>query len=527
MVMSNICPQLKDRWEMTCKTIFGQSIGELPDFNLWLSELIEPVTEHKSNLSRKQVISAPTDYSNGSKWIAFNEIDFNKKYEPLGINEIKDIDSLAEAISEKWHYSGNVVFGRSRCIEKSSNINDSFYLFNCARFGNSKYLAYCTIGRSNEACFGCNVISESINCIRCFRSFRNKNSFELWMSQNCNECYYSYGLTNCVNNIFCFNIRNKRNAIGNLELDQSKYQSIKDKLLEEIVEEIRKKKRADSLLEIVSNKKDDKYGAIADDSSCITHNKEKIENAFSQTTNILFGKELRGIDEYREWLTKHTRKVDQYSSCISGKSLFMPPYANYPKLPKNRLMSMEQAEEYGKKNKLEHDDVKELNLNNAGVKLNKLAFFNVEFLEGKNINQIECAISVDSTNCYRSSVNEYAKYCGYCFWPRSSEYLFGCDSPFDSRFSINCYSCTSLTRCFEIDCCGYCSDCYFCHNCENVHDSMFCFNMKNKRNAIGNVVYSIDKYTKIKDSILEQIASELETNKNLRYDIYNIGSKWR
>jgi hypothetical protein len=87
---------------------------------------------------------------------------------------------------------------------------------------------------------------------------------------------------------------------------------------------------------------------------------------------------------------------------------------------------------------------------------------------------------------------------------------------------MNIYSCTHQTRCFEIDCCGYCTDTYFSHNCENVNDSMFCFNKKNLRYAIGNAPLPQNDYKRIKSSLLAQIADELNSTKDLRYDIYNI-----
>ena len=68
-----------------------------------------------------------------------------------------------------------------------------------------------------------------------------------------------------------------------------------------------------------------------------------------------------------------------------------------------------------------------------------------------------------------------------------------------------------------------CTDLYFGHNCENVQDGMFCFNVKNLKRAIGNAEYSPDEYKKVKSSLLEQISSELEAKKTLKWDIYNIG----
>ena len=75
----------------------------------------------------------------------------------------------------------------------------------------------------------------------------------------------------------------------------------------------------------------------------------------------------------------------------------------------------------------------------------------------------------------------------------------------------------------EVDSCESCSDLYYSHNCENVHDSMFCFNSKNIRNAIGNVALTTPDYMRIKKMIVQQLADELETKKDLKWDIYNVG----
>lgn len=517
---------LEDRWKIISRAIFKEEIGSMAEYSSWLTEFTEPITHRKSSVSGKDVICAPTEYCKKARWIAHDEIDFKGPLEPLDINEVKDIDSIVEAISERWYYAGNIVFGKSEDIERSSNINDSFHIYETARFGNSKYIAYCTIGRSNEACFGCNVVEESAGCIKCHRSFRNKQSFELWMSQNCFECNYSFGLNNCINCLFSFNVQNKKYTIGNLELDADKYNKIRSKLLSEMVEELKLRKRLPSLLDIVKKSKKEK-----NEIHLSSHNKDRknpgdmtnIETAFSQTSSILFGKKLEGIDQYANWLARNTRMVEKCSSAFSNKPLFLSPYANYSKLPRDRLLNLDEAMQYGLSISLTKNDLEELNWRSAYKKLGKLAFFNIEMKEGTNLNLIESVISVDSAHCYRSSVTEYSKYCAYSFWPRSSQYLFGCDSPFDSNFCINCYSCTGLSRCFEIDCCGYCSDCFFCHNCENVHESMFSFNTKNKRNIIGNAQYTPKKYESIKNSILSQITAELEGNKHLKWDIYNIG----
>ena len=53
---------------------------------------------------------------------------------------------------------------------------------------------------------------------------------------------------------------------------------------------------------------------------------------------------------------------------------------------------------------------------------------------------------------------------------------------------------------------------------------MFCFNVKNLRNAIGNAALPADKFAAIKSALVGQMHSELERKKELKTGIYNIGA---
>lgn len=525
--MSRTLEVLDGKWHDVCKVLFGAEACSFSECENWLKEFVEPLSYNRSSISGKEVISAPTSYSKDAKWLSFEEVNFSKKFEPLSINDVKDIDSLLDAISERVYYSGNIVFGNSSYIEKSSNLNDSHYIYGVGRHGNSKYIAYCAIGRLNENCFGCNGNGEASYCVRCCRSFRNNRCFEAWMCQGCSDCYYSSGLTGCSECIFCFNLRSKKHAIGNLILEISKYKTIKEKLIAEMREILSKQKKLPSLSEL-SSKSSAKNPQIAavdgqtDKETDEESDKEKIERAFLDTTKVIFRKPLEGgIDCYSKWLTRHTRATISGYSAASKKELFMPNAVNYPRLPKDRLLNEMEAREFGEKINLSNEDVNELNMQNVHEKISKLAFFNVDLFEGNNKNNIECSVCFDSVNNYRDSLLFYGKNSGYCFWPRNCDHVFGCDSPFSSEYSINIYSCTNQVRCFEIDCCGYCSDAYFCHNCENVNDSMFCFNVKNRRNCIGNSEFSSSEYARIKQMLLSQIHAELSSKKDLPWDIYN------
>jgi len=522
--MSETLKVLDQRWRSTCKSILGQEVGGLQEFEGWLNERLEPGSVHNSILSSKDITSSPTDYCKGAKWISYDEIDFAKKFSPLNINEIKDIDSILSAIQERIYYTGNLFFGNCGNIEKSSNLNDSFYIYNVRRNGNSKYLAYDTIGRLSEDCFGCNVIGECQASIKS-NVHKNKRCLEVWMCHGSEQCYYSFGLENCVDCIFCFNLKSRRQNIGNLPLEKSKYLQIKQKLVSEMAQKLKKEKRLPSLIELMQFEKHNPAKiSVSAKSPNEPMDKNEIEKAFLQTTKMVFTKPLEGgIDSYAKWLQKHTHTVGKCVSAASGKELVLPPHANHQYLPKNRLLSLREALEFGEKNSISEGQAQNLSLENAHEIISPLAFFSVEVLRGINKNNINSTYLFDSTNSYASSVVVYSKYIGYSFWPRSCEYLFGVDSPFDSRFSLNIYSCTNITRSFEIDCCGFCSDSYFCHNCENLAEAMFCFNVKNMRYAIGNAQLPPPDYKKIKEMLLEQMHDELSKKKELKYDIYNIG----
>jgi hypothetical protein len=153
----------------------------------------------------------------------------------------------------------------------------------------------------------------------------------------------------------------------------------------------------------------------------------------------------------------------------------------------------------------------------------KIAFVSSEATVGENRNIIGSPMVNQSLNCYKGPCFSYDEYAAYSWWPRNSKYVFGCDLAFSSQFCINTYYSLNLSRAFEVDGCNNSSDIYFSHNCENVHESMFCFNEKNLRQAIGNAVYPPEKYKTVKATLLGQITEELEKKKELKWDIYNIG----
>ncbi|MFA5105782.1 MAG: hypothetical protein WC506_02360 [Candidatus Micrarchaeia archaeon] len=523
--MDETLAALEKAWASTCKVLFGEEAGSMKLYEKWLCELVDQPVVRKSAVSGKEVIFSTKNYPEDAKAISLDEVDQGRKYAPLDINQIKDIDSIVQAVRDRCLYAGNMILGNSKHVGKSSNINDSFYVYSTTLSGNDKYMAYCTLARLDNYGFGGNAFSQCEFCLKCHELTRVKRAFELWMSQDCSDCYYSHGLKNCANCFFSFNAQNKKYAIGNLELPPDKFKDLRAKLLSEMLGELKSKKRLPSLIEMVERggKPNAPKMPQAAAGTPGLQDKGKIESAFASTMQLMLGKKLtRGIDAYGPWLASHTRGFDRCKSAASGKDIYLAHYGNYTDLPRNRLLTLEEAKAFGHDAKIGLADAEGMGIASAGEKISKIAFFNSDIADGQNPNDIECTINIDAANCYRAVCSVYSKYAAYSFWPRSSEHVFGCDTVFDSAFCVNCYNSVNLKRCLEMDSCNGCSDCLYCHNCENLANSMFCFNAKNLKYAIGNVEIGREAYMKIKAVVAGQLWQELEKTGKARRGIFSL-----
>ena len=518
---------LDRRWENACKVVLRGEVGPLAEFLPYLSEYIPQLYSSNSSLAGKEVVFSFEDYEKESKKVSFDEVQFGRKFEPLTINEIKDIDSLVRAVSERICYSGNIILGNSSNLEKCSNVSDCHYLYHVSNISDSKYLACCAFGRLCEDSFGTYGPGESSFCVRCSQTYNQHRCFEVWNSQNISDSHYCYGMNSVSDCIFSFNQKNKRHLIGNLQLETSKYNSIKEKLLEDVRGELSREKRAPGLIEIIERSRRVKPRGLEGALDVEHYEGEDmgvIERAFSSTSRLVLSKELSGMENYREWLVRHAEPIYKRKSAASGKPIYtVTRMIGVIDMPSDRLLTVGEAQLHGEKNALSHSEAEALTLANVHECIGKIAFLQVDLREGNSPNMPCCSSTIDAANCYWTSGPVYSKYCGFTFWPRSSQNCFGCHSVMDPSFCINCYRSYKLNRCLECDTCRNCSDSYFCHNAENVHDSMFCFNAKNLSHAIGNAPLPPDKYTSVKSMLLSQIDEELAKKRDLKWDIFSIG----
>ncbi len=524
--MSEPLETLNKQWKSTCRIIFGREVGEMQRYEEWLCEGLEPVNSEKSILSGKETF-AVGGYEKGSQFISLDEIDQSKNNSALDLNSIKDIDSILNAIGENFVYTGNIVLGNSSNVDKCTGLEDCNFAYRAHTNHSSSYLAYFSIGRLDKCLFGCCGTGESSHCIKTEETWKASRCLMINRVWESAAVYYSHGLFGCSDCMFSFNMRGKRNLIGNVQLTPEKYGELKTKLVEELADILEKKKRLPSLSEIVPKGKPKMFPTIKIPKSAEKNLKKEtkiIENAFAQTSEIVLGKKL-DLHALENYLLEHVRGVKEQPSCLSGRPVYYFDMG-YDKALANteRLIKLDEQEQitpslvwpagFDNGEKASFAKISEL--------IDGICFFCPE-LEIQSSNMIECSGYQQAHNGYRSSRAYFTKYSAFCFWPRDCDHVFGCDAIRNSSFCISCYNSYKLTRCFEADTCQNCSSSYFLHNCENVHDSMFCFNAKNLRYAIGNQEIGKEEFAKVKDMILDEIVRKLEKDKRIEQNIYNIG----
>lgn len=523
--VSEVYSKVNSAWKATCKVLFGEEIGELREYRDWLlSKVISP-REEKSSLSGESVYLGSHDYCQG-RFIGLNEVDFNRKYPPLSINEIKDIDSIVSAISERAIYAGNIVLGNSKFIEGCANIFECHYVYDSNNVDHAKNIAYSSNVKEAENLFGCNTIGETKFGIRNFETYKITRCFELWKSSNTSGSYFIFNLDGCNDCMFSFNLQNASYCIGNLNLGKQKYEGLKTKLLGEVAEELKKKKKFPSFLEMAKESiNDSKSSAIPSFSlpeiKEEATDKQAIEEAFGQATKIVLGRELHDMDSYSGYFLKHTWKMDKEKSCVSKKPLWVTHYAFLQTVPRDRLLKWDESFAVGRQTRIAEAELG--SLSSIRESLHRIAFFCPELISNENKNIIDTPVYAWCVNSYRSALTGIGKNYIFSSWTRRCNYTIGCTIPYLSDFVINTYYSSRITRGFEVDGSRDCMDLYFSHNCEALQDGMFCFNVKNLKRAIGNAQYPPDEYRKFKGAILEQVGDELEKKKSLKWDIYNIG----
>jgi hypothetical protein len=511
-------------FKATCKVIFGQEIGSLSGFAPYLEEMMFPYQTKKSCVSGKPVIVSNDFYPKNASFVSQDELG-SLKFPPLNVNEIKDIDSLFEAASERAVYCGNKQFGRNTDVEDVDNCVDCACVFHGHSLYQVKYAAYSSTLRESEYVFGVCGFPNTHFGMRVCDGVGSNRCFETYYGTNLSDMYYAFNCVGCSDCIFAFNLRSKRNVVGNLELPKDEYARLKKKLVSEMAEELSKKKRLPSVADIAFYRRDKKDVAeekIAFDSPV----PPKIEEAFSSTCKIVLGREHKGIRRFGNWLLRRTSPVKKVIGANGTPTFKVGTLPIIRDMPADRLVTHEEGMEISKRNPIAIKPGEELSFWDAFARVSKVARFSVEFVDGVNDRCVDTPNLYGGSNIYKILDTTDSKYSAYSSAVIKSEHIFGgYFRLLQSQFCINMFDSTNLKGCFEVDNSYSSRDCYFCHNCENVHDSMFCFNAKALQYAAFNTVVGKEEYLRLKKILLDYVNFELEKKGALEESVFNIPSR--
>jgi len=512
-----------------CKVILGGEIGTLKDYEDWLLSLKQPVGRAKSSASGTPLTLVSPDYPQSARYLSMDEA-FAAKPAPLNINDIKDIDSLMGAARERFAYSGNLVFGNSQFVEGSTDVSDSFYVYQSARISGSKAIACSTIIKDSNYLFGCNVASKDEYCMRSHQFTFNTRCFEVNICTSSSDCYYVYDCLGCKDTMFSFGQRNSMHMIGNAALPKDKYLALKAALLEQMRAELTAKKKLPSFQDIFTEAAHTSSVLSPEAKACAKKferkiNRAPIQKAWDNTCRLVLGQEIGDITRCKDWLLRHNIKVRHVKSALGSGEIPAASYKNLEALPDSRYVNIDERLPLMKLMKLSEKEAEQLTLANAGKALSKIAYITPQFYEGTNLNAYACPIVLWSSDCEEVHGCVFMKKSAYSTWARDSEYLFGSAFVFDSSFNIKCYNSFKLKGCFEVDSARSSTGCYYCHNIENCHDAIFCSNAKNLRYAVCNKEVGKEEFARVKALLLSRVNGEIDKTGGCGLDVYSVGKK--
>ena len=246
--MFGVYVSINQAFKDTCRIVLGGEVGELAAYRPYLLEMVQKPILHRSSLSGQEVYLSSPHFDSSASFIGLEELKQTSK--PFDINQIKDIDSLRQAIGEQY-YCGNKNIGQCVQVEKADACTDCTNTLESSQMLQDKNVAYGYALRKNEGTFGCCWCGEVTFSIRAQGSFFSSRLFESYLCMRSTGLAFCMNCRDCTDSLFSFNQTAKHHLIGNRPLAPDQFRAIKAKLMAEVAEELCRKKRFPSLFELV------------------------------------------------------------------------------------------------------------------------------------------------------------------------------------------------------------------------------------------------------------------------------------
>ena len=243
--MTECLTQIEKAFAATASIIFGKPFSGIEGYGNWLTARAKQANSRKvpSIISGNEVMVAPIgcfEQMGGNVATLGESLLLGGKSlcesEVCALN-MKNAVALLSKISAT---TPEVIYGENFNTEGCACYGPTQGCFHSTFCWFSKKVAYSFWTRDCDSVFGCSNLVLSSFCIRCHSSTGLQRCFEVNDSSNCSGSYFchnSEGLQDCM---FCFNTKNKRYAIGNVEVGRETYSRIKHLVMASIVSELEK-----------------------------------------------------------------------------------------------------------------------------------------------------------------------------------------------------------------------------------------------------------------------------------------------
>ncbi|MFA6214201.1 MAG: hypothetical protein WC717_02890 [Candidatus Micrarchaeia archaeon] len=240
---------IEDAFSKTCRILLGKGLpGGIDDYAGWLGRNIRRSETLPSASSGKPVLRF--DYCRyfelpKGRLLAREEAREAGERLKIGCEEAESITlaNAHERIGEVAFFCPEYRDGMNLNIIECATSGDSVHCYRSSPIVFSKYAGYCFWPRSSEHTFGCGALLSSDFCIRCFNSVKLSRCFEADFSRDCSGVYFCHNVENCHDCLFCFNAKNLKYAVGNVEVGREEYMRMKGIVQAQIREGLEKDKK--------------------------------------------------------------------------------------------------------------------------------------------------------------------------------------------------------------------------------------------------------------------------------------------
>ncbi|MFA5049786.1 MAG: hypothetical protein WC501_02150 [Candidatus Micrarchaeia archaeon] len=230
-----------------CRILFKSEIGNINEFYNFLNRYNEPPKKLNSIISGQEVYVS-NYYCNNSNFISLDELD-QLKIKPIRVYDFNDPDALLHEIKKRFVYAGNKILGNSMDVSESENCTDCFHVYKSKEIMNSEHIIYSHMIRDSKFLIGCSWGALNNFCMNTTEIAQVTRSFESAFLVKCSDIYYSYNCKNCYEVMFCSHLFSKKYCIGNNEFPKEDYFKLKEKLIGEMLEKLKKNKTLPSLID--------------------------------------------------------------------------------------------------------------------------------------------------------------------------------------------------------------------------------------------------------------------------------------